>query len=167
MNRNYLRYSAHSCGLSQRGLFSVFNKKIPMKTKKLFTLFVLTAFALTSCIPVDDPDDPGANREKFLGSWTCTETNRKGPAYEVVVNENPDFYTKVNIKNFGLLGNEAAPSADVSGDQIAVPGQYCHDDNSWYVEGDGVMTTNNRIDWEYELNDGSTLYQVVAVYDRN
>ena len=138
-----------------------------MKSKYGVVFLVGLLIALSACEPIDDPDGQDNDRDKFLGSWTCTEATRKGPAYEVVISESIIFSSQVSITNFGLLGNEAAPIASVSSDNITVGSQYCCSDDSWHVEGDGVMTANDRIDWQYELNDGSTLYQVSAVYDKN
>lgn len=137
-------------------------KKYP---KHLLLLLLIVIFVFPACEPVN-PDGQIA-RDKFVGSWTCTETNRKVPAYWVEISEDPSVSSNVLLKNFGQLGNSAKPSAEVSGDYITVPSQYCLDDNSWSVEGDGEMVTNNSIDWSYELNDGSTLFQINAVYDRN
>lgn len=136
-----------------------------ISTKLLLLVFAFIAVAFFSCEPIDDQDTEN-DRDKFLGSWTCTETNRKVPAYWVEINENPIFLTQVSISNFGQLGNDAKPSATVSGDNISVPNQFCLDD-TWEVEGDGVMVSDDNVDWEFTLNDGSTLFQITAVYARN
>ena len=138
-----------------------------MKTtsRSLLLLFALIAITLFSCEPIDDPNTEN-DRDKFLGSWTCNETNRKVPAYWVEINENPIFSSQVSISNFGQLGDEAKPSATVSGDNISVPNQFCLDD-TYEVEGEGVMISDDSVDWEFTLNDGSTLLQITAVYSRN
>jgi hypothetical protein len=139
-----------------------------MKTRLLLlaSLFATSLLFLSSCEPVD-PEGTTEDRDKFVDSWTCTESNRKVPAYWVEISEDPTLTNQVVLKNFGQLGNSALPNGSVSGDYITVPQQYTLDDNSWQVEGDGVMVTNNSIDWNYELNDGTTLYQITAVYERN
>lgn len=137
-----------------------------MKSKYGVVFLVSLLFALSACEPIDDPDGADNDRDKFLGSWTCTESNRKDATYEVVINESASVSSEVSITNFGLLGDEASPLASVSSDNITVASQYCCSD-TWHVEGDGLMTANDRIDWQYELNDGSTLYQISAVYDKN
>jgi len=138
-----------------------------MKSKYGIVFLVGLLFSLSACDPIVDPDGEESDRDKFLGSWTCTEADRKVAAYEVVIYESVSVSNQVSITNFGLLGSEASPIASISGDNITVASQYCCSDDSWHVEGDGVMTANDRMDWQYELNDGSTLYQVSAVYDKN
>lgn len=137
-----------------------------MKTnsKLLFAVLFIVASVFSSCEPVD-PDGDNNERDKFIGSWTCTEASRKLPAYAVEIAEDPLINENVTLQNFGLLGENAKPYGEVSGDYLTVPSQYTLD-NSWEVEGDGVMVTNNSIDWNYELNDGSTLYQITAVYTK-
>ncbi|PID94369.1 MAG: hypothetical protein CSA95_03555 [Bacteroidetes bacterium] len=123
----------------------------------------IALFLTVACEPVEDetPD-----REKFIGEWTCTEANRKLPAYRVAILEDGQVEENVLLQNFGQLGNQAKPSGQASGNHLTVSPQSCLDD-SWQVEGTGVLVTNKRMDWNYKLNDGSTLYDITAVYDRN
>lgn len=134
-----------------------------VRLNRFFLLLFIAPLFFTACI--EDPDNPTDERAKFLGTWTCTEANRKLPAYAVEIAEDPLVMENVTLQNFGLLGDNAKPHAEVSGDYLTVPSQFTLD-NSWEVEGDGVMVTTNSIDWSYELNDGSTLYQITAQYTK-
>ncbi|PIE87788.1 MAG: hypothetical protein CSA04_05195 [Bacteroidetes bacterium] len=126
-------------------------------------VFVMGLLFMVACGPAEE-DTP--DRDKFIGEWTCTEANRKLPAYRVAILEDGQVQENVLLQNFGQLGDQAKPSGQASGDHLTVSPQYCLD-NSWQVEGTGVLVTNKRMDWNYKLNDGSTLYDITAVYDRN
>lgn len=129
-------------------------------------LMFIMALALAACEPdeelIDEPEtDP---REAFIGTWSCTETplTQKRATYLVEIINNPENSAEVLIRNFGLLGEQVKARALVIGNSIAIERQATS--NGWEIEGEGEMQSSSTINWEYELFDGHTIYQLKAVY---
>lgn len=141
-----------------------------MKTKSLKKIvyllsLVIIATIIHSCEPDEKEDPINVNpRDKFLGTWLCTEQNKLTYTVNIVVS--PDNSSNVLLKNFHHFGLNEHVVGEISGTTITLP-QQSASQNTWFVNGSGVMTANKKdIIFQYTVSDGATPRTVNATYTK-
>lgn len=129
----------------------------------LFGIMILFSACEETLDILPDNSDP---RDKFIGEWTCSETElRSTEDYTVTIQKNPENSTQVVLKNFGLLGQDAFPYAYITGDKITLPQQNVND---WTIKNaSGELVDDETIEWTYTLNDGGDEEDFAATYTKN
>lgn len=135
--------------------------------KTVSWILLLTMVSFLACNLADDEDpEPGDPRSKFLGTWNVNETCNKG-IYSVQISEDPDNSDQILIKNFANPGYGVGDPAvgRVSGDKVTLDPSHKIGDN-WTVTGTGVYTSNDRMDWEYDLIISGTQQSCSATFTK-
>ena len=100
-----------------------------MKTKSLKKIvyllsLVIIASIIHSCEPDEKEDPINVNpRDKFLGTWLCTEQNKLTYTVNIVVS--PDNSSNVLLKNFHHFGLNEHVVGEISGTTITSPSCIC------------------------------------------
>jgi hypothetical protein len=136
-----------------------------MKFKTTIILFILILsgfFLIPACVPDDDPieDDP---REKYLGAWLCTEST--SISYTVTISKDPSNSTQILMNNFHHLGVDEDVFALVAGKSLQIIQQTACQ-GSLQISGDAVMETDNRIRFQYYVNDFADIDTIQAVFTK-
>jgi hypothetical protein len=126
------------------------------------TILSLTV-ALAGCAKDSDTGD-AADRDRFLGKWSVTETWTK-LSYEVNITEDPSSPNGVFISNFAGTGSSSIPaSAEVNGTTIVLDANQVIA-GGLTVNGYGTLT-GSKISWNYTLDDGANIITAVATYTK-
>ena len=136
-------------------------KSIVARFGALMVIFATFAVC-TSEDPSPSPADP---RESFVGNWMVNETGMKR-TFECTITLDQSSTTRVLISNFAGSGPTSNPAvAEVSGNTInLIPDQVIGD--GWIINGGGVLSGSNKINWSYTLNNGADLFSLTAVFTR-
>lgn len=130
----------------------------------LFILASLTSL-LVSCDPDDNPPDDTDPRDKFVGSWSCNENSSENgiSTFTVTITLNTGNSTQIYLSNFyGLTSNKVY--AVIAGYSATIPSQAV---SNFTISGSGTMTsTNTKIDWSYNVNDGADIDNCTAVFSK-
>ncbi len=134
----------------------------------IFALWLLVLNqAFVACTTENTNPDPSPTdaRSKFLGRWSVNETTTK-LTYVVTISSDPNSTSGVFIANFGNTGSSGvAAGASVSGNNITLdPNQTIGD--GWIINGSGTISGTSKINWQYTINDGATLFNAIAVYTK-
>lgn len=111
----------------------------------------------------------GDVRDRFIGNWTVSETSKLLGTrnYTVSIEKNSFSNQRVNMQNFYLLGTSGdtvvANISAVLASAITVPTQTV---NANSVGGSGTLVNDNRITFDYTVDDGNDIDTVSAVYIR-
>ena len=103
--------------------------------------FITLLFLIASC--TDDDNTPGTSpptdeRNRFTGTWLCTETGSPTPfTITISLHGTED---SLYIDNFGGYGSSADALALVSGNSLTIPGQNISV-TSIFVQGSGVLNS--------------------------
>jgi hypothetical protein len=148
-----------------------------MKIKFLTGVLLCSlAFNVTSCITEDeaedleeqitDDTDNGDNRNAFIGTWSVNETSKLigSRTYTVTVEKDTEFPQRVNMYNFYALGTDSivANVSSVYTNTITIPFQTLLGN---YIGGTGTLA-NNKISFDYTVDDGNAIDTVKAVYSK-
>jgi len=119
----------------------------------LSLLMLAAALQITSCTDID-PNNPGVDeREKFLGTWSVTESCVR-LIYEVNITEDENNNSRVWLNNFADAPPDFTQAYGiVSGDQINLPEQTIGD--GWKINGIGTLQTTGIIVWAYYIEIGA------------
>jgi len=138
-------------------------------------LIILLFFAILvsfvgSCTPDEDGDNGNTYvdpRDKFTGSWKCTEMSRQfgSQTYNVNISLNPQNSTEILIANIYHFGYDEKARAITSNNSATIPLQpICNNTNN--IRGSGMFSGNNQINWTYYVDDGADIDTCNAVYTR-
>ncbi len=135
-----------------------------MKTKLLISLAGMMMLLFSTCLPVDDDNDPTDPNAKFLGVWKVTETcNRLN--YDVQIATDPGNSAQVLIYNFGNPGTGYDPAVGlVVSNTIYVSAQNIGE--GWTVDGEGTYQSNGTIVWNYDLAIPPNNYTCSATFSK-
>lgn len=140
--------------------------------KRHFTitcLIVIMMQVLVACSPDNSSDldpTPTDPRAKFAGNWSVNETWTK-LNYVVTITIDDGTGTGVWISNFANTGSSGLPAlAYVSDNNITLAGPDQSIGEGLIVKGGGTISGTNKINWNYTINDGATLFTAVAVYTK-
>ncbi|MFZ4521174.1 MAG: hypothetical protein ACOYNC_05685 [Bacteroidales bacterium] len=135
-------------------------KQIVLNAIILLTL----AFVVTSCAKDSTTTTDSGTRAAFLGKWSVSESWTK-LAYEVTIVADPNSTNGVFIYQFGNTGSTSNPaSAVVNGTSIVLDADQTIGDGIT-INGSGNLS-GTKINWNYTLLDGATLYHAVAIYTK-
>lgn len=124
-------------------------KKSPLLPLLLFGLL----FFISAC--AEEDDDPGIDpREKFEGSWRCTETIAGSNTTFTITITLKGESDSVRVSNFSGYGNTAVALGLVSGNRIDFPSQEI---GITYIpiEGSGTYSSsggNEKINMNYSTD---------------
>jgi len=136
-----------------------------MKDKFFILLLFGIMISFTACEETTDilPDNSDP-RDKFIGEWTCSETELKTKDYPVTIEKNPENSAQVVLQNFALLGTDAFPHAYIIGDKITLPQQPVK--GVTIINASGELVDEEKIEWTYTLNDGADEEKFAATYTK-
>lgn len=121
-------------------------------------LVITLAVLLHSCSSDDtaEPNIPGADRDKYVGNWICTETysGQAPTTFTINIQKHGEDDT-LNVFNFNNLGSQFYAVWLVSGNSVTIPSQNI---TGFSVSGSGFYI-NEKINLTY--NSGG--YQITAV----
>ena len=129
---------------------------------KLFFLFV-AILAISSCNP--DENAVVDQRDKFLGTWNCTETSSQNPTaitFSVSIAKNELTENEISLSNFYHLGFDQKSNIAVSYSDLSIPSQVVCNLN---VNGSGAYT-QSKINMIYYVNDGADIDTVNALLSK-
>ena len=125
--------------------------------KLLFSLSVITLAFFASCSEEgSEPQAPVDDRDKFTGTWLCTETltGQQPTTFTIEINKAGD--DSIKIKNFSNYGDFTFAFGLVSESSLTIPQQNMGV-TSIPVNGTGIYSSSNggKITMNYNV-DGST-----------
>lgn len=113
---------------------------------------IVTALFFSSCAKENDDDLTDA-RDKFIGSWSCTETDNTGASSSFNITfEKAGVADSMRITNFAQLGNNVKALVLVNGNALSFPNQTV--DNFSLTNGTGNYA-NQKITMSYKLDNDS------------
>ena len=127
-------------------------------------LFVASLFMIAACDLSDvdvDPGNPDDDVQKFVGSWSVWDQ----PArlnYSVTIKRSPADEERVILENFADMGTSA--SGLVVNNNIVIDEQDL--DTGIKTEGSGVFKNENKLEFEFFLDDGIDKELRKAVFSR-
>ncbi|MEI7727326.1 MAG: hypothetical protein WCK09_19600 [Bacteroidota bacterium] len=132
--------------------------------KLIFALVVLSmTVALSGCTKETTTPDSGT-RSAFLGKWSVSETYTK-LSYEVTISADPNSTNGVFISNFAMTGSSSVPaSAEINGSSIVLDANQVIG-TGLTVNGNGNLS-GTKINWNYTILDGATLFNAIAIYTK-
>jgi hypothetical protein len=126
------------------------------KTKHAaYALLLFGLFFMASCAEdVPEPDVPGSDRDKYVGSWLCKEfvNGNQVSAFTIQIQKVGDF-DSVRVYNFGNVGSNDYAIWLISGNSIVVPSQSVATIN--FSNGSGLYD-NGDLDLSY-ISDGEAI----------
>ena len=129
--------------------------------KKYARVFLALTLVFSSCAKDDDtePSAPGSDRDKFLGTWLCSETVQNGPTTVFTIKiESQGSEDTIRIINFNNLGNPYAAYALISGSSMVIPAQQITQVD---IAGSGLYNNQGKIIMNYTA-DADTLSAVCS-----
>lgn len=118
--------------------------------KNIKTLLQWTGFALlllvTACTKNENPLTDA--RDKFEGSWKCTESGPKANATPFTIIITKSGSSSIDIQNFGNLDKTGKVTASVSGSAISISTQSI---GGFTVSGTGSYS-GSRISLSYKID---------------
>jgi len=115
------------------------------------TLILTFLFSFTGCTTDDDGGTGGGSPDivaKFIGTWQVTD-NKAKLNYEVIIERNVLYDTKIILKNFAGVGGQV--SGSVVGNAIVIEQQST---NGYGIEGTGSYSNNKLLNFTFLLSDG-------------
>ena len=125
------------------------------KTNKILIAGLLLIGLMTSCAKDDEnqPSTPGSDRDKFVGTWLCSESISNGPTTVFTLNiTKQGSADTIYIYNFNNLGSPFYAIGLVSGNSLVIPSQ---DITQVSILGTGIFT-QDKIQMNYTA-DSDTL----------
>jgi hypothetical protein len=122
-----------------------------MKQKNFLKLIVAAAIVvfISSCAKDNtSPADPGADRDKYVGSWSCKETQGATTiGFTITIQKFGDLDT-LYVYNFDNLGANEKAMFIVNDNSVVIPTQ---DITSFTISGSGTFS-NNKINLTYTVD---------------
>lgn len=122
-----------------------------MNIKNFFKLTATTSIIIfiSSCAKDDtSPADPGADRDKYVGSWSCKETQGSTSTSFTVTIEKYGELDTLYVYNFDNLGANEKAMFIVNDNSVVIPTQ---DITSFTISGSGTFS-NNKINLSYSVD---------------
>jgi hypothetical protein len=138
-----------------------------IKASRLFLALLVGSMIFTSCEEDLNDEESGDVRDRFVGTWSVTETeNNQTRNYDVTISKSDFNSARINIFNFYKLGESDSAFASVStvsSNTITIPNQTL---NFHGISGTGVLQDDNTIDFNYTVDDGNGAVDVSASFSR-
>jgi len=129
---------------------------------RLIFLFI-TLFALNACKPDDNKDVD--QRDKFVGTWNCTETSSKNHnsiTFSVSIAKNELTTNEISLSNFYLLGFDQKARSIVDYSNLSIPQQVVCNLN---IHGSGAYL-QSKVNLIYYVNDNADIDTVNAILSK-
>jgi hypothetical protein len=129
-------------------------------------MFLATTSLFYSCAPDDGDPQNGDSRDKFVGSWICSENSHQmgTSSFTVTISLNPANTYQILLANFYQLGASQKVVATVAGSSVTVASQQV---SGVSVRGSGSITNNDtKINWNYYVDDGADIDTCSAVFTK-
>lgn len=143
-------------------------KMMISKTLKSVLLVTLFGLTFTACQEDTFEDDTSDVRDRFVGTWTVSETeSNQTRNFDVTISKSDFNSSRINIFNFYKLGQQdsvIASVSTVSSNTITIPNQVIQ--NTYGFSGSGVLQDDNTIEFSYTVDDGNGDVNVTAVFSR-
>ncbi|MFT6716347.1 MAG: hypothetical protein ACJA0Q_000983 [Saprospiraceae bacterium] len=145
-----------------------------MKMRYVFYGLILSMLLVFNSCKEDDIEDAeselpngeveGDQRDRFLGTWTVSETSKLlgSRNFDVNVSKDDQFPAQVNISNFHKIGSADTIVATISAvlvDVITITDQTVA--SSFYT-GSGKMENDQKISLSYTVDDGNANIDTVT-----
>ena len=131
--------------------------------KAFFCLGLLGSLFFFNACEQDDDDPDYDLRDEYVGTWTCNETagDFAPQTYDVTISKGSGS-DAIRIANFYNLGLGFSVTAIVSENNLNIASQIV---DGYTLSGSGNATVDfSRINWNYNVNDGSGTDNVTAHY---
>ena len=128
---------------------------------------LMTILMLGACDTSDDnnPSPVPDTRDKFVGEWAVNnEVCGKGK-YLATISKDPSNSAQVLIHNFAFSNAGKPDTAVVAGSSIVVYQQT--NSEGWQIEGNGLYSSIETIEWSYSLLISGTLENCTCTYIKN
>lgn len=133
------------------------NKRNSIIGAAFISLFLM---GLAACNP--DENENADQREKFIGTWNCTETSSQNPnpiTFSVTITKDELTENEIMLANFYHLGEDQKSRLVVNYSQLSMPQQTVCNLN---VSGTGAYT-QDKVNMTYYVNDGADIDTVNAL----
>lgn len=133
--------------------------------KYLTSFGIVLLIALSSCEPDDVNPFNGDDRDKFVGTWSCSETSETGDhiSYTVKIGKLQNSF-EVWIEGFAAIGFGDTAMGIIAGGNITIPSQSpCQ---GWIVEGKIVYQDKDFLTGDHEVKAGGDKINYTAEYSR-
>ena len=125
-----------------------------------------TTVFLASCAKDEqDPTGTGDARDKFTGSWTCSEHSalQGNSTYSMTIVKDPGSGSQVIASNFYNLGSSTSTYISISGNSMTIPHQniITTTGDTTVVSGSGSYS-NDNLSFNFSANDGQNVDQVTV-----
>ena len=122
--------------------------------KAAFAAIAVVAISFIGCT-TDEDLGPTDARDKYIGTWSCTETDAGNvqSTFTVGITKKTSDSTRVFIGNIGNIGSSYKPEAIVNGNSISIPS---FNAQGYTVSGSGSYSSSSgNINMNYTVNDGN------------
>jgi hypothetical protein len=122
-------------------------------------------FLISSCEADDVNPFGGDDRDKFIGTWTCSETSETGNqiSYTIKIGKSQNS-AEVWIEGYAAIGFGDTASGIVAGEKISIPSQSpCQ---GWVVEGRIEYKDTDLLNGDHDVIAGGDKIAYTAEYTR-
>lgn len=126
---------------------------IVLKRAALAAIAVV-AISFIGCTTDENPG-PTDDRDKYVGTWSCTELDASNvqSTFTVNISKKTSDSTRIYIGNIGNIGSAYKPEAVVSGNTFSIPS---YNSQGYTVSGSGSYSSSSgKINMNYTVNDGN------------
>lgn len=142
---------------------SLFNIKLVDLIKVSIVIVILSFVA--SCTKTEDDEPVIDDREKFIGTWNCSEKIADdAPTNFIVKISYHTNSSQINLNNFYLSGTDINIYAIVTGTKITLPKQNICEGKD--IESGSGTYENNKINFTYRVKDGVDYFNCTAVFTK-
>ncbi|MBI9033639.1 MAG: hypothetical protein JEZ03_04110 [Bacteroidales bacterium] len=135
--------------------------RIFKNTAIVWVLALLLGFTACEPEPTTIPDED--YRDDFIGTWLADDSPAKSTlnTYVVTISKDPSNSAQLLLNNFHQTQQNV--SGLVSASRITISG---FSTNAGSISGEGKLIGNNKIQWDYSVNDGADIIEYSAVFTR-
>jgi len=131
-----------------------------MKRILLPLIILASLFIMQSCAAIDDAD--GADdKEKYYGTWSVSDQASR-LNYSVTITANPSNSSEILLNNFADLNSSAIGL--IVNNNVVIDNQPLGD--GYTVVGTGKYISSNKLEFNFDLNDGIDSESRVATYTK-
>jgi hypothetical protein len=124
-----------------------------------YIIIALFAVFFGSCADTSESDN--GDITKYIGTWNVVDQSAR-INYSVTIQANPSNSAEIIMNNFADLGSSAI--ALVVGDILVIDSQQLSQD--YTVSGSGSFINNNKLEFNFDLNDGIDSESRVATFTK-
>lgn len=126
-------------------------------------VLAIVVLSLIGCT-TDEDLNPTDDRDKYLGSWSCTEQGATQSTFIVTITKSTSDSTKIFLANINSLGSSYKPAAVVNGNSLTIP---VYNSGGYTVSGSGNYNSGSgTISLTYTINGGGNDENYTAVLSK-